>query len=230
MKEFTNKLRKSLRTKDLILTTAIAMFQEIGYEATTMRSIAARCGVALGNAYYYFQSKEHLVLELYMRTLHEQLEACIPVLLSTKSIKKRLSGVVLAQLGALEPYRPVLRSLFRFGADPASPLNPFGPQSAEIRQGAQELFRNVVENSKEQVPADIKGALPYCLWLYSMGVILFWLHDTSAEQRKTKRLVELTSDLILSFILLTSMPMLKPFRLTLLKLIDEFRLDDAHFV
>jgi len=221
----TTTSRKGEKTKDLILTTAISMFQQSGYESTTMRGIAAQSGVALGNAYYYFQSKEHLVLELYARTLNDQLEACRPVLLSSKSMKKRLAGVLRAELTALKPYRAVLNSLFRFGADPTSPLSPFGPESADIRQGAQNLFRNVVAGSQETLPADISDALPYCLWLYTMAIIFYWLHDASAEQAKTARLIDLTSDLVVSFILLTALPLLKPLRQTLLKLINEFRPD-----
>src|SRR5579883_2408458 len=96
-------VRKSERTKELILTTAISMFQQKGYESTTMRAIAAQCGVALGNAYYYFASKEHLVLGMYERTFNDQLDACQPVLLSARAMRKRLAGVLHAQLRALAP-------------------------------------------------------------------------------------------------------------------------------
>ena len=37
------------------------LFRENGYEATTMRAIAKEAGVATGNAYYYFGSKEELI-------------------------------------------------------------------------------------------------------------------------------------------------------------------------
>jgi AcrR family transcriptional regulator len=221
----TGTSRKSQRTKEFILSTAISMFQQQGYESTTMRGIATQCGVALGNAYYYFDSKEHLVLGLYERTLNDQLEACQPVLVSARAMRKRLAGVLHAQLRALKPYRAALHAIFKFGADPTSPLSPFGAESARIRKGAQELFATVVADSQEKLPTDIKDALPYCLWLYSMGIIFFWLHDTSEGEKKTARLIDLTSDLIVSFILLTALPMLKPFRQSALKVIDEFRLD-----
>ena len=201
------------------------MFQESGYEATTMRAIATRCDVSLGNAYYYFESKEHLVLGLYTRTLSEQSAAVAPVLASSKTLRNRLSGALIAQVNSLQPYRIILRSLFKFGADPDSPLSPFGLQSKEIRQGAQQIYRKVTDGSKEKLPDDIKDALPYCLWLYSMSIIGFWLHDTSINQTKTTRLIELTSDLIANAVLLMSLPLLKPLRSTVLKLIAEFRLD-----
>ena len=67
---------KGGQTKAAILQAALDMFQESGYEETTMRAIAERAGVSLGNAYYYFHSKEHLIQAFYHRTHEEHLEAC----------------------------------------------------------------------------------------------------------------------------------------------------------
>ena len=53
-------------TKALVLATALRLFRERGYAATTMRAIAQEAGVATGNAYYHFASKDHLVQELYL--------------------------------------------------------------------------------------------------------------------------------------------------------------------
>ena len=41
----------------------ISLFLEHGYDGTTMRGIAQAAGVSVGNAYYYFDSKEHLIQE-----------------------------------------------------------------------------------------------------------------------------------------------------------------------
>src|SRR5919197_2117334 len=76
----TTRTPKGEQTRALILRTALDMFRERGYEETTMRAIAARAGVALGNAYYYFRSKEHLVQAFYARTHEEHLAACRPIL------------------------------------------------------------------------------------------------------------------------------------------------------
>ena len=51
-------------TKALVRATALRLFRERGYAATTMRAIAQEAGVATGNAYYHFASKDHLVQEL----------------------------------------------------------------------------------------------------------------------------------------------------------------------
>ncbi|OKI24386.1 hypothetical protein A6A07_05860 [Streptomyces sp. CB03911] len=52
------KTGKSEQTRALILETAMRLFKERGYDKTTMRAIAAEAGVSVGNAYYYFASKE----------------------------------------------------------------------------------------------------------------------------------------------------------------------------
>jgi AcrR family transcriptional regulator len=55
------KTVKGDQTKALILETALEMFRERGYDETTMRAVAQKAGVSLGNAYYYFHSKEYLI-------------------------------------------------------------------------------------------------------------------------------------------------------------------------
>ena len=56
---------KSEATRARILQAALAVFRESGFHAATMREIAASAGVALGAAYYYFDSKNAIVLAFY---------------------------------------------------------------------------------------------------------------------------------------------------------------------
>lgn len=58
------KTGKSEQTRALILQTAMRLFRERGYDRTTMRAIAQEAGVSVGNAYYYFESKEKLLISV----------------------------------------------------------------------------------------------------------------------------------------------------------------------
>jgi AcrR family transcriptional regulator len=71
---------KGEQTRAAIAEAALRMFREHGYEATTMRAIAKEVGVATGNAYYYFDSKEELIQEYYARNQADHAAACRPVL------------------------------------------------------------------------------------------------------------------------------------------------------
>src|ERR1044071_2100105 len=176
----TTKANKGEQTRALILETALTLFRERGYEETTMRAIAEQAGVALGNAYYYFRSKEHLIQAFYARTHEEHMAASIPVLEKERTLKARLLGVMKAKLLTIEPYHRFSGILFKTAADPGSPLNPFSGESRPVREQATELFAEVVRGSEGlRMPPDLMAELPGLLWTWHMGIVLFWIHDRS---------------------------------------------------
>jgi hypothetical protein len=54
--------------------------------------------------------------------------------------------------------------------------------------------------------AEIRADLPELLWLYSMGVILYWVYDSSPDAAKTYRLIERTVPLIDRLVGLARLP------------------------
>ena len=90
----TTTSRKSDETRRRILEAALDLFRENGFEATTMRDIAKKAGVALGAAYYYFDSKDAIVMAFYIRAqdeLRPQIEAALS---RTTILEKRLEAVL----------------------------------------------------------------------------------------------------------------------------------------
>jgi AcrR family transcriptional regulator len=55
---------KSERSRRAVLDTALQLFAQQGYRATTMREIAERAGVSTGNVYHHFPDKERIFREL----------------------------------------------------------------------------------------------------------------------------------------------------------------------
>src|SRR4029453_18363268 len=98
------KTDKGQQTRAAILEAALEMFRERGYAQTTMRAITYRAHVALGNAYYYFHSKEHLIQAFYGRTHQEHLIASRSLLEKERDLKNRLLGVLRAKFDTVEPY------------------------------------------------------------------------------------------------------------------------------
>jgi AcrR family transcriptional regulator len=220
------KTNKGEQTRAVILETALELFRERGYEETTMRAIAERAEVSLGNAYYYFRSKEHLIQAFYSRLQDANLAATAEILENEPDLKKRLLGVIRAMTRATEPYHRFAGILFRTAADPESPLNPFSSESEPARRQSIALFTRVVEGSSARIPSDLKQELPYLLWLYHMGITLFWIHDSSAGTRRTYRLIDRTLDIVVKLIGLTSNPLMRPLRKAALSLVAELRDSD----
>lgn len=203
---------KGEQTRERILDVALTLFRERGYEATTMRLIAAGAGVSVGNSYYYFPTKEHLVQAFYWRMHVERVEACRAGLSNERTLRGRLRLVMRARLDVVGPYHAVSGTLFRSAADPASPLNPFSEASAETRQAGIDFLREVVTGSDTRLPRDVAPTLPHLLWVYELGIVLFWVHDKSPEQRKSYELVDDTTDAIVRLLALAHLPGLRMIR------------------
>src|SRR5256885_16875354 len=109
----STKTQKGEQTRALILNAALETFHERGYEETTMRAIAQKAGVSLGNAYHYFGSKEHLIQAFYHRTHEEHLAAALPLLQKETSLKTRLLSLLRLKNFTLEPYSVFAGELFK---------------------------------------------------------------------------------------------------------------------
>ena len=188
-----------------------------------MRAIAKKAGVSLGNAYYYFPSKELLIQAFYHRTHEQHLAVSVPALEKELSLKARLLEVMRLKIATLEPYHEFAGALFKTAAHPDSALNPFASASDAVRQASTQLFKDVVIKSKARIPEDLRVELPYLLWLYHMGIILFWIHDSSRKRVRTYRLIDHTVDLVDRLISLASNPLMRPLRKKALSVLDELR-------
>jgi AcrR family transcriptional regulator len=222
-KKTATKTIKGDQTKALILETALEIFRERGYEETTMRAIAQKAGVSLGNAYYYFRSKEYLIQAFYQRLHDDHLAVAEPALANDQTLKARLLTVMRLKIDILNPYHQFAGVLFKTAAHPGSPLNPFSDESDPVREQSIQLFDKVLEGSKARIPKDLHAELPYLLWVYHMGIVLFWIHDPSRKHRRTYRLIDHTVDLLDKLIHLASNPFMRPLRKQALRLLDEIR-------
>jgi len=206
------------QTRTTVFTAALELFRDRGYEATTMRAIADRAGVSLGSSYHYFPSKAHLVLEFY-RHIHDlHVVACAPVLTRESDLKARLRGVMRAIVMTCEPFHDVAASIFGTVADPSSPLNAFGEAARALRQEVIGLYGDVLSGSDVKLPPDLEAELPRLLWLYQMGVLYFWMLDTSPGRLRTLEVIDETTDLIVGVLGLVNLPPLRKSRQRILAL------------
>lgn len=184
------KTEKSEQTRALILETAMRLFQERGYDKTTMRVIAKEAGVSVGNAYYYFAGKEHLIQGFYDRIAAEHRTAARAVLDRETDLHARLAGVLQAWLDVAEPYHEFAAQFFKNAADPESPLSPFSAESEHAREAAIAVHREVLAGSRAKVPGELADILPELMWLSQMGLVLYWVFDRSPARERSRRLAD----------------------------------------
>jgi len=210
---------KSDETRARILAAAIDLFCRKSFAQTTMREIAADAGVALGAAYYYFDSKDAIVLAFYQQAQLELDPLLEEALAGSRDLGKRIRALLDAKLRYFEPNRQLLGALAAY-ADPEHPLSPFSERTRAIRENDIRFWDLAIEGSRTSVPDDLRSRLPQLLWLYQMGLILYWIYDRSPEQVRTAALIEKSVGLVAPLIKLASFPPLRPLRKAAVELID----------
>ncbi|MFI6324906.1 TetR family transcriptional regulator [Nonomuraea sp. NPDC050556] len=215
--------RGSESTREVIVETALRLFRERGFDATTMRAIASEAGVSVGNAYYYFASKEALIQAYYDRAQTEHEQACRDLLATERSFAARLGGVLREWVRVSEPYHEFAVKFFKHAAEPTNPLSPFSAQSAPAREASIAIYRQVVEGSRDRMDADLREELPELLWLMSMGIVLFWVHDTSPGCERTYRLIDVSVPLVDRLVGLSHLPGLRGIAKDFIAAVHELR-------
>lgn len=200
---------KSEETRTRILEAALGTFRERGFERATMREVAAAADVATGAAYYYFDSKEALVMAFYQRSQAELSPTVERLLAHSRTFEARVRGIITAKLEYFAPNRELLGALSAH-ADPAHPLSPFSEETRVVREQDIAHFERAVGDSNIRLPKNIAPYLPRLLWLYQMGVILFWVCDRSPQQERTSVLLEKTLKMLTLTLRLAGLPFLRP--------------------
>ena len=200
----------SEQTRHQILDTALVLFRKRGFDETTMRDIAAGAGLSLGATYYYFNSKEALVGDYYDFIQHEHLKRAREAFATSRVLRDRLRAALHTKIDILESDQRLLRGLFRFGGDPNHALSWFGPATRDQRELSTAVFAEAI--GEDKLPDDVREVAPTLLWTLHMGVLLYFLYDSSPKFQKTRKLIDSAVDFVVDAKRIATLPLLRPIR------------------
>lgn len=211
---------KARLTRSHLLSTALRVFRERGFESVTMRELAAAAGASLGAAYYYFPSKEAIIQAYYDDVQSEHARRLTAAISETKlDLRGRLRAAFHSKLDILQGDRRLLGALFRYTGEPHHPLSVLGAGTRQNRRQSMSVFQTAIGD--ERLPDDVRAILPVGLWGLHMGILLYFIYDDSAEQQRTRRLVDGVLTLLARFLSLVKLPILKPIRGSVLTLLRD---------
>lgn len=184
-------------TKRVVLDAGYALFEERGYEQTTMRAIAERAGVALGTIFIHFADKRGLLVAAFETDLGQIIEDAF-VTLPPTDVRRQLLHVA-RRLYAFYGRRPrlarvlVQQGLFaegEGGSRLSGQVHGFLGRIASLFEAA--TARGEV---RRDVPAS-DAAL--CFWADYFVVLIAGLQDASLGTRRQLRLLGSLLDLRLA--------------------------------
>ena len=191
-------------TRRRLLESALALFQERGVEATTMRDIARAAGLSLGAAYYYWPSKEALIFAYYEDNQREIEEVAERTERAGGTLRDRLGALLHAKLESIRPQRQMLGAIVARLVDPGDPLGAFSAQTRAVRERAVGVFARALASSG--LPPTTVAVAAHALWLLQLAAMLVFLHDTSPRASRTHGLVDDGLDLLVPLLPLLATP------------------------
>ena len=181
--------------------------------------IAKRTGLSLGATYYYFNSKEALVAAYYDHTQQQHRERAAAAFAKAASLKERLRAAYHTKIDVIDGDQRLLRALFRFGGEPDHPLSWFGPASREQRRLSIEVFAATIAG--ENLPEDVHAAAPTLLWTLHMGILLYFLYDSSPAHQRTRQLIDAAVDFVIDAKRIATLPLMRPVRRRVLNILHD---------
>ncbi len=186
-----------------ILDAAAALFLKRGFEAATLRAISARAGVNLGAIYYYFKSKDQILVEILERGAASITEAVY------QSIGPRLDS---------EPADALIRDAIRLhvraqlvqgsyslasmrAAEEATPR--VRRQLAPIQDRYKEFWRDLLQRAQKQgfLRPDGDIEMTRAMLLSSLNSIVKWYDPKRSSEAEMEKVTNAYAGLLLDGLL-----------------------------
>lgn len=193
------------RKRALIYGTALALFREKGFDATTMRDIAKSAGISLGSAYHYFPSKVAIVFAYYEEVQDAHEERVRKKLPRTDGLLERLTLVFETKLELVRRDRQLLGAIGATLVQPGNEISAFSVEGRDFLQRSVALFDAALEPLATTPEA--RRTMALLLWTAHLGMMLRLVHDDSRGQKRTKTLVSRALTMAVPLLQLAATPM-----------------------
>ncbi|MCA1578354.1 MAG: TetR/AcrR family transcriptional regulator [Acidobacteria bacterium] len=170
-----------------IVKSALHLFQTKGFDTTTTKAIARKAGIAEGTVFNYFRTKEDIALSFF----EEEVDHAIAAVRDNPRLRKapleeKLFTLVHSQLEYLAPYERFIGAALIHALNPASHLGAFSHRAQQLRHRYLAFVTELVEESSPKQQRDaLSWLVPEAFWIYYLGVLLFWLYDSSKDKEHT---------------------------------------------
>jgi AcrR family transcriptional regulator len=181
------RARNKETTRSRIVAAALALFQMKGFDATTTKAIARKARVAEGTVFNYFPTKEDIALHF----LEQEVEHAMAAVRANKRLRKapieeKLFALIETQLEFLAPHERFIGAAFVRALTPGSKLGIFSPSVQELQFRYLAFVQELVDEAVRR--GELSAAnwwTPQVFWVYYLGILLYWLHDTSQSKQQT---------------------------------------------
>ena len=179
--------RNKETTRKQILRAALALFRKKGFQNTTTKEISKKAKIAEGTLFNYFETKEDLALYFF----DQEADHVMTWFRQEKSLKKapfteKLFALIHRHLEYVEPYEDFILAVCIRALQPRSKLNPLSLDSQERNIKYLRFFQDILKDAEKAGEIPPVGHMgPHAVALFYVGIMIYWLHDTSPGKQRT---------------------------------------------
>lgn len=169
------KIRERESRKEEILAAAREVFLERGYKSTTMEEIAQKAGFSKGAIYFYFQSKEEILLHINCTFIESFLEA-LRLLSSGGDSPEKIVEILLENVKTIFQQFLSRIDILIYFTPGTEPLNV--PKELEERWhrgvlGVLGIFQDLMHRYSSEEKREGADSLQYALFIMAMALGIF---------------------------------------------------------
>jgi hypothetical protein len=123
------------------------------------------------------------------------------------------------RLELMKQDRKFFGGLFRSMGDQNSPVSVFSQENSELRARGMRIARRALD--VPSVPADLRDQAALGLWALTLGMVLYFVHDTSPGAERTEKLVAGVVGLVAALLPLLATPEAALFRSHVMTVLGE---------
>lgn len=184
------------KNRKKIIAAAVDIMIDKGFKDATMRAIAKQAEIGDATIYNYFSTKEAILFAYY----EEKLNECVAKMrkidkFNEFTIHEQLQTFFETQLALFLPDREFIALSFKRIFFTLS-------QNTDSLDATQKMFEKVIADIfeaavevKEIPPQVFQEIIYHLVWDYYVGMVIFWLNDTSEQFSDTSVMIDKTLDL-----------------------------------
>lgn len=166
------KDREGLTMKDLMMERSIQLFAQKGFKETSIQDIVNELNVTKGTFYYYFKSKQELLMDIHLRYIERLIENQEAILADkTTSYPEKLHSIIFKLVHDIEKEGLRAKVFFREMRHLSEEhLEQIIPKRDRFKENVQEIIEKGIEAGqfRSDLPSDIVtlGILGMTNWSY----------------------------------------------------------------
>ncbi|WP_088007338.1 TetR/AcrR family transcriptional regulator [Indiicoccus explosivorum] len=180
--------------KERITEQSIVLFEQKGFSETSVQDIVEALGVTKGTFYYYFTSKEQLLMEIHLNYIGRLLARQEAIIKNSGSAKEKIARIIGLLISDIQDYGPSARVFFR-------EIRHLAENNAEEVRQQRDRFRLAIEEVLRQGrdSGEFKPEIVPSITAFAVLGVTNWSYQwfNPAGDVPPERLAEIYTELIL---------------------------------